>query len=244
LTPEPSIIFQSANWIIINKPSGWHTVRPRRPRGWPSPRSPQPSPCQHNAPNDAPTVEQWVIQQNLTAPDLPEAGILHRLDQQTSGCLLIAKTLEAWDTLKTIVRTGSDVRKTYLAVIPPGLEPTTGRFSFYFTSRYRRSKKVTVFDTGEARHRGVCDWRIIQQNISPDTRADLVEIKIIGPGRRHQIRAGLAHLGFPIHGDERYGGIAPWAGGFGLHAWKLCIRNQDEVIAPIPVDWPVTPSFR
>jgi 23S rRNA-/tRNA-specific pseudouridylate synthase len=87
-----------------------------------------------------------------------------------------------------------------------------------------------VATTGRANHHGRGAWRVVERNDDHD----LVEVRLIGPGRRHQIRAGLAFLGHPIINDELYGGPASSRPGiFGLHAWKLVI-GVIEVVAPIP----------
>ena len=58
-----------------------------------------------------------------------------------------------------------------------------------------------------------------------------MEIELIGPGRRHQIRAGFAHLGTPLVGDTLYGG--PEAPRIMLHAWSVTIEGR-KIEAPLP----------
>jgi len=60
---------------------------------------------------------------------------------------------------------------------------------------------------------------------------DVVEVELIGPGRRHQIRAGFAYLEHPLEGDTLYGAQGP--SHFSLHAWKIMIDGL-TVIAPPP----------
>jgi 23S rRNA-/tRNA-specific pseudouridylate synthase len=108
------------------------------------------------------------------------------------------------------------------------LPTSSGQFRLYFTSRYKRSKKVTVTDEGEARHAGECRW------IVRERRADFarLEVHLIGAGRRHQIRAGLAHLGAPILGDALYGGPAARDGLLHLHAWRVELEGVVVECAP------------
>jgi 23S rRNA pseudouridine1911/1915/1917 synthase len=243
---DSRILRETSELVILDKPSGWHTVARRTS-------------------DDAatPDVESWLRIRHDWARPLNEAGIVHRLDRETSGCLLIAKDGRSQERLRARFQSGDPgIRKIYLAVVEAGL-PEIGEFHFHFISRYKRSKKVTVLESGNPRHEGRCAWRVSPlpsgaEGIRGEMRPfNLVEIELIGPGRRHQIRAGLAHLGHPLIGDTIYGstGSPPtWKNGseerevrdaetgferpcFFLHAWKLTIDDA-ETMAPLPIYWP------
>ena len=150
---------------------------------------------------------------------------MHRLDRGTTGCLLVARSSAAATTLRDDMKSGA-IRKTYQA-LAGGTVPWGGRFVLHFTSRYKRSRKVSVARNGEARHRGTCTWSIRERG----SHVTLVEVELVGPGRRHQIRAGFAHVGAPLLGDELYGG-EPWAEERpALHAWRL---ELDGVVVESP----------
>lgn len=218
----PVIIFESDDWLVLNKPTNWHTLRPGQNR--------KPAPSASQLPN----LEDWLTQNFPSSATIKEAGILQRLDLPTTGCLIVARSPESYQHLSPIIRSGPNISKIYLAVVQPGLPPQ-GEFELFFTSRYRRSAKITVNDSGDPQHRGICRWRICPAAFS-EPQHTLLQVQIIGPGRRHQIRAGLAHLGYPLRGDETYAGLHPWKGGFGLHAYQIQFADQ-TITAPPPASW-------
>jgi 23S rRNA-/tRNA-specific pseudouridylate synthase len=188
---EPSILHETSEWLVVDKPAGWHTT---------------------GAEN---SIEGWLRGQRAELADVEEAGLVHRLDNGTTGCVLVAKTSESAVRLRGEMKNGG-IRKIYQA-LAGGEVPWGGRFVLHFTSRYKRSKKVSVSDKGEARHRGPSTWAIRERG----HRITLVEVELVGPGRRHQIRSGFAHVGAPLLGDKLYGG-QPWDEDRpALHAWRL-----------------------
>lgn len=207
----PQVLATFADWMVVNKPAGWHSVQQEGSEG--------------------PSVEAWLRANEPRAAALEEAGLCHRLDLWTSGCLAVALTPEAHERLRqAFSQAGSGVRKIYLALAGKGLS-NDGRFRLHFESRYKRSAKVSVDESGSAWSAGRCIWHV--QRRGPGGH-DLVQVELIGPGRRHQIRAGLAHLGHPLAGDTLYGG-APLAtlSGPALHAWKLTVDGV-EVESALP----------
>jgi 23S rRNA-/tRNA-specific pseudouridylate synthase len=66
-----------------------------------------------------------------------------------------------------------------------------------------------------------------------DVRGDLVELDLLGPGRRHELRAGCAYLGHPLVGDVLYGGTA--AARIQLHAWR--VELDGELVEAPPPPW-------
>lgn len=202
LTREaPKLVVLAADaehgWMMVDKPAGWHSVTLARSDG-------------------SPTVEQVLRRDHPELEAIPEAGLVHRLDQGTSGCVLVGTSTASRERLRSAMKDGS-IRKIYLAGIDGDL-PSVGEFRLYFTSRHRRSAKVTVRREGSGVEEGRCRWR----RVPGEDR--LLEVELLGPGRRHQIRAGLASLGAPLRGDELYGGRA--ASRLALHAWRLHLDGR------------------
>ena len=195
------------DWIAIEKPAGMHSVHSSRGDGGPS-------------------VEAILRVAWPPLAALEEAGLVHRLDRETSGVMLVAAAPAASARLRLAIADGS-IRKTYLAAIAVRAAlPSSGEFRLWFSSRYRRSARITVRDRGDGEE-GVCRWRT--RAILDDRR--LLEVELVGPGRRHQIRAGFAHLGAPLVGDALYGGVD--ASRLALHAERLVVEGA-TIDSPAP----------
>lgn len=222
----PVIVREEPQWLVLCKPPGWHTVAPGKRAA--AKRGDEPGP---------PDIETWLRSTFPWARHLPEGGLVHRLDFDTSGCLLIARDVASQERLRAAMRRDA-IEKDYLALVRPGLIES-GEFTLYFSSRRTRSPKVTVRERGEPRELGRCAWRTLERTAG----WQLLEVRLIGAGRRHQIRAGMARLGHPLLGDALYGG-APWEGGLSLHAARLTVDGV-VVTCPPPPAWPkVTQSPR
>ena len=203
------VLAETADWLVLAKPAGWHTVRGKTDA----------------ADGGGGVVETWLATSRPELASLPESGLVHRLDRDTSGCLVVAKDPAAYERLRAAFAAATGLRKIYLCRAKPGL-PSDDRATLFFASRHKGSAKVTVRESGEPREAGRLRWRVLDRAAG----GDLVEVELIGPGRRHQIRAGLAYLGHPLVGDELYGG---GAGTPLLHAWKVEVDGT-EVEAPKP----------
>ncbi|MBL9140659.1 MAG: RNA pseudouridine synthase [Phycisphaerae bacterium] len=214
---EPRIVHRTDDWLVVNKPSGWHTVAQRG--------------------GDAQCIETWLRGNVPEVAACEEAGLVHRLDFGTSGCLVVALSAPVQQRLRQAFASADPmgIRKTYLALARSGLK-TTGEFRLYFASRYKGSAKVTVRDKGERHERGECTWRVLGPSAIPGH--ERVEVHLIGPGRRHQIRAGLAYLGHPLFGDALYGSDGASAHAVdsqstanphspALHAWRVVVGGVE-----------------
>jgi len=214
---EPSVLHEAQPWLVVAKPAGIHSVAQRG--------------------SDAPSVESWLRTARPELAALDECGLVHRLDLETSGCLLVAKSATAREHLREAFSgRGGDIRKTYLARVEGRFADRVlaGSFTLSFTSRHKGSAKVTVHARGEPDTIGRCRWRVRSVAGTGNDATTLLEIELLGPGRRHQIRAGLAHGGHPLAGDALYGGREAPHGPL-LHAWRLEIEGV-AVECPAP-EW-------
>ena len=156
--------------------------------------------------------------------------VVHRLDRDTSGLLLFARSAEAREQLQ---QGWEDITKTYLAVVEGRPESPEGAVENYLTEgrdlRVRASNRP-----GPEAKRASSRYKVRA------TRAgySLVEVEI-GTGRKHQIRVHMAGLGCPVAGDKMYGAISDPVRRLCLHAWRLSFDHpftmeRLELEAPLP----------
>jgi 23S rRNA pseudouridine1911/1915/1917 synthase len=171
---------------------------------------------------------------HLAAGDEGRPGIVHRLDRDTSGLLVVAKTETALDYLRAQFRS-RQVKKTYLALVHGRPPKPEGIVEVPLGRDPRQRKRMAVVAGGRPARTG---FRVLE---------DLGEYSLLSvsleTGRTHQIRVHLAWLGVPVVGDGVYGrrrnrlGLARQA----LHAWRLAFerpggRGRLELEAPLPAD--------
>lgn len=133
-----------------------------------------------------------------TRPDVPSLGLVHRLDRETSGCLLIAKRHPTLRRLQAQFRAGT-VDKTYRALLLGRLSGAERLVDvpLLTTERQGGERHVRVDAAGKAAQtRFVVERRFAVATLA---RVDLLT------GRTHQIRVHAAHIGHPLAGDRRYG---------------------------------------
>jgi 23S rRNA pseudouridine1911/1915/1917 synthase len=169
-------------------------------------------------------------------------GIVHRLDQGTSGVLVVARTAAAYHRLARAFA-AREVDKRYLAVVYG--EPSEGIVDEPIGRHPVRRKEMTVRADGRPSRTGY-------RTLAARAGISLVELRL-ETGRTHQIRVHLKHIGHPLVGDPIYG-EARWKGlpkavqprlrDFprpALHAWKLALAHpidgrRLEFEAPVPAD--------
>jgi 23S rRNA pseudouridine1911/1915/1917 synthase len=125
-------------------------------------------------------------------------GIVHRLDQDTSGVMVVAKNDRSH---RILVRQFSErqVKKIYLALVHGVPDATQGHINFAIGRHPLNRKKMAArFDGGRE---AVTDWRVIE---TFGKRYSLLEVRPL-TGRTHQIRVHLSHIGHPVIGDPVYG---------------------------------------
>lgn len=169
-------------------------------------------------------------------------GIVHRLDKQTSGVLLVARNDAAHQRLAAQFA-GREVEKTYIALVEGVLKKDAGRIDKPIArDPVKRVKMTARLDRGRA---AWSEYRVTRRF----AKHTLVEVKI-GTGRTHQIRVHLSSIGHPVAGDRLYGAAADGQHDrFFLHAWRIRFTSPATgklvtIEAPLPAqleEWLNTP---
>jgi len=209
LTPEDillDIVFENGDLIVVNKPAGM-VVHPAP--GHPS------GTLVHAALSHAPEME------GIGGEKRP--GVVHRLDKDTSGLIMLAKNDPTHNLLQNQFRS-REVQKDYLGLVD-GVPPTpTGRIEAPIGRDPKTRKKMAVVSPQKGR-------QAVSEYLTLETFPDhtLLEIHPI-TGRTHQIRLHLSFLGCPVAGDTVYGkrhSTIPLDRHF-LHAYRLSVRLLGE----------------
>jgi 23S rRNA pseudouridine1911/1915/1917 synthase len=183
------IIYEDKDVLVLDKPAGvvvFHEVKNDGERSL--------------------TMADYLIEKYpelKLAGEAPRYGIVHRLDKDTSGILLVAKTQEALIFLqkKFINR---DVEKKYIALVCGNVKDDFGEIKTLIGRAKNNPRKQKVYVAGEIGSEGkreaVTHYKVIERY----SGYTLVDVKI-ETGRRHQIRCHFAHIHHPIVGDKLYG---------------------------------------
>ncbi|MBN1937269.1 MAG: RluA family pseudouridine synthase [Anaerolineae bacterium] len=127
-------------------------------------------------------------------------GIVHRLDKDTSGALLVARTEDAWCALQRQFK-ARQVKKVYLALAYGRLNDLEGKIDAPIGRDPRNRKRMAVIPAGRT---ALTEYQVCQ--FLYDTREEYTLIEVhLHTGRTHQIRVHLAHIHHPVVGDPVYG---------------------------------------
>lgn len=225
--PEPMalpIVFEDAFVLVVNKPAGL-VVHP-------------------GAGNWSGTLLNGLLHHHPALATLPRAGIVHRLDKDTTGLMVVAKTLEAQTDLVRQLQARA-VKREYLALVH-GAPPDSGTLAAPIGRNLRDRKRMAAF-----------------KESTPNTKAAVTHFQLVargdpagllGPvslvccalqtGRTHQIRVHMQWAGYPLVGDPQYGapGRSDPFERQALHAWKLGFVHPETARAigfcvPVPDDF-------
>jgi 23S rRNA pseudouridine1911/1915/1917 synthase len=221
LVPEEialSVLFEDDHLIVINKPAGI-SVHPGAGRKTGTLVNALLSHCKDLS--------------GIGGKERP--GIVHRLDKETSGCLVVAKNDFAHIDLARQFASRT-VDKIYLALVAGKLRRASGSIVAPITRHRVHRKKMAIARKGGRMAR--TDFKVLRTG----REASLLQCRLHS-GRTHQIRVHLQHLGYPILGDTVYGGRR--AGQFSrqmLHAWKIGFdhprgKRRMDFKAPLPEDF-------
>jgi 23S rRNA pseudouridine1911/1915/1917 synthase len=220
------VVYRDKHLFVVDKPAGL-VVHP-------------------GAGNRASTLQNGLLALDARLATVPRAGIVHRIDKDTSGLLVVARTIEAHAALVEMLRE-HHVQREYLALCIGAI--TGGGTVDAPIGRHRTDRlRMTVRPDGRD---AVTHYRLAERF----AQHTLLQVQL-ETGRTHQIRVHLAHIGHPLVGDPAYGGrrqLTPGAtpeqrealkafGRQALHAGRLGFEHpitgeQIDVTSPLPADF-------
>lgn len=183
---EPTVIYEDKNFIVVNKPAGL--------------------PVHAGGSVKGKTLVEWLLEQfpeikNVGDDPKVRPGIVHRLDKETSGVMVVARTEKSFEELKHLFQRRQIVKK-YLALIRGRLAQKTGTIALPIgTLKIHGVKRTTRAKHAKAVKEAVTVYRVLERFDD----ATLVEVQP-KTGRMHQIRVHFAAIGHPVMGDRLYGG--------------------------------------
>jgi 23S rRNA pseudouridine1911/1915/1917 synthase len=209
-TAEPvplEVIYEDDALVVINKPAGM-VVHPA-------------------AGNWSGTLLNGLLYRyGDAAAGLPRAGIVHRLDKETSGLMVVARTLEA-QTILTRQLQARTVKRRYVALVW-GTMPDEGTIDAPIGRDPRDRTRMAVVESASGKYART-HYRTIDRAMWKEQPVSAIHCDL-ETGRTHQIRVHCAHIRHPLLGDPVYGhargkrSVAPLPNGFdrqALHAWRL-----------------------
>lgn len=235
---EIPVLYEDADVVVIAKPAGLITHSDGR--------------------TEEPSVAEWALARYPELRDVGEPwvspqgetilrpGIVHRLDRDTSGVMILAKTGDAYTFLKQQFGDRS-VEKRYRALVYGHPKEDAGVIEAEIVRIRSMPPRWGVARAEESRkHRAaITEWRVLARGADPTLgeKASYLEV-CPQTGRTHQIRVHLKHLGYPVVCDPLYAKGRPCLFGFGrqaLHACALSITlpsgKQSAFEAPLPSDF-------
>lgn len=218
LTPEEiplKIVYEDADLMVVDKPAGV-TV-------YPAPGHPE-----H-------TLINYVLAHFPGLAEMggsPRPGVVHRLDKDTSGLMIVAKNPKA--QLKLAEQFASHtVLKEYVTLVKGHLSPEQGIIEAPIGRDPANRQRMTIVDSGRP---ATTDYRVLKYY------KDYTLVAVtIHTGRTHQIRVHMKAIGFPVVGDATYGVKVSFLGRQFLHAHRLGFRQPStdewvELTSPLPPD--------
>jgi 23S rRNA pseudouridine1911/1915/1917 synthase len=210
------IVYEDENLLIIDKPSGLLT-----------------HPSIHQCSGTLVNAAMFYSQELSDVAGKERLGIVHRLDKETSGLIVVARNNKAHHYM-TELFSSRKITKTYIAIVEGHFPNQHARITIPI-DKFPEKSCMKVSSKGK---QAITEVSLMNYLSSQS----LLTVNIF-TGRTHQIRVHLAHLGYPVCGDTIYGSMLTPCKRMMLHSWKLSFvlpgeTEEREFIADLPPEFP------
>ena len=214
------LVYRDGLMLVIDKPAGMAV---------------------HKGPKGGESLEDYFDALRFGLPRPP--ALAHRLDRDTSGCLVLGRHRKALAALGRLFKSGQ-VGKTYWAMVAGGPPQDEGRIELPLGRKdATRGWWMKHDPSGQP---AATIWKVMgrtQSGPAPSNSPHLTWLALEPlTGRTHQLRVQLAHRGYPVYGDAKYGSAHPFGRGIALHARSLTflhpVRHEPVTLtAELPRPW-------
>jgi 23S rRNA pseudouridine1911/1915/1917 synthase len=195
------IVYEDDDLLVINKKSGMVV---------------HPAPGHYTGT----LVNALLYRFNITGGEKHRPGIVHRLDKDTSGLMLVAKNEEILEKLSNMI-SKKEVERKYLAIVDGVIKHDTGTIDAPIGRDINNRQKMAVTDQNAKE--AVTHFKVLER-FNNNT---LIEC-ILETGRTHQIRVHLAYIGFPVNNDPAYGRGKATEFGQMLHSYSIKFKHPRD----------------
>ncbi|PIS08692.1 RluA family pseudouridine synthase [Candidatus Beckwithbacteria bacterium CG10_big_fil_rev_8_21_14_0_10_34_10] len=229
--PEPSVLFQDSYLLVINKPSGLvvnraESVKEKTLQDWMEEKYPKIFDLKNikalTKNKDNISEEEIVF--------LNRSGLVHRLDKDTSGLMVLAKNSKTLFNLQSQFKQRKVIKK-YYCLVHGKVEPKVGDIRLPLGRKPQDSRKFTVRLAGR---KAVTEYKVLKYLSWENENFSFVEVNL-KTGRTHQIRVHFKYLSHPLVGDKiylskkRYKKDLLWCPRLFLHSFFLSFSHPDSL---------------
>jgi 23S rRNA pseudouridine1911/1915/1917 synthase len=209
----PKVVFEDSSVMVIDKPSGWITNSA-------------------STTTDQPVIQKWLYDNfdyNIAKDDEYRSGIVHRLDKETSGVLIVAKEKSSFHHLQGQFKERV-IEKSYIALVHGKLLPPEGVVKVSVGRLPWNRRRFGILPGGRESY---TKYKVLENYVKGKEEYTLVEF-FPKTGRTHQIRVHAKFLNHPIVADTFYAGRKTarkdrlWCPRLFLHAAKIAFNHPDK----------------